>query len=306
MTCLNPYVVSIGLAFGCGRCYFCRMKKAKEWTHRIILESTQHGQNAFITLTYSDENLPANSSLDPRQLQLFLKRLRKSLPDSMQIRFFAVGEYGDTTQRPHYHCALFGYPPCRSPTIRKGQPCLCGPCVGIRTAWSSNGIPLGHISVGTLEPASAGYIAAYATKSMEQSDADKIYPAGRTPPFSRQSNRPGIGAGIADDVASVLLETGFDKIQNLPTHLQHGTDRRPLGRYLRNRIRARVGIPKEVATEYGLNQLKTKMSPLREIALRSPPGTRSNTFREELVKAFDVKRLQILGKKAIYKQRKKL
>lgn len=306
MTCLNPYVISIGLAFGCGRCFFCRRKKAKEWTHRIILEAAQHESNCFVTLTYNDEYLPAGGTLVPSDLQLFLKRLRFSIQPE-KIRFFGVGEYGDRTRRPHYHLALFGYPPCSAPEVLRGASCHCPACSGISRAWSMDGRSYGHISCGTLEPASAGYIAAYATKSMEKTDADKITPPGCIPPFSRQSNRPGIGAGVADDIAAVLLEHTRAEMGSIPNHLSYGrNERRPLGRYLRNRIRERIGISKTVAVAHGMAKLTEKLQPLREIALRAPEGSRENTFREELVSAFDVKRLQILKKHAIFKQRKKL
>lgn len=306
MTCLNPYIVSIGLAFGCGRCFFCRSKKAKEWTHRIILEASQHADNSFVTLTYSDEYIPAGGTLVPSDLQLFLKRLRFSISPA-KIRFFAVGEYGDNTRRPHYHLALFGYPSCAAPLVRNGKTCRCTNCVGIARAWSVDGISLGFISNGTLEPSSAGYIAAYATKSMEKTDADKITPPGCLPPFSRQSNRPGIGAAICDDIADVLLRNNCNGMDTLPLYLEHGKgSRRPLGRYLRSKIRERIGISKDDATRYGLEQLEKKMLPLRQIALMAPPGTREITFKEELVKAYDNKRLQITTRRKIYKQVKKL
>lgn len=306
MTCLNPYVVSIGLAFGCGRCFFCRRKKAKEWTHRIILEAAEHKDNAFVTLTYDDDHLPEGGTLVPRHLQLFLKKLRKSV-EPARLRFFGVGEYGDRTRRPHYHVALFGYPPCSSLTVRSGSPCRCPSCVGVTRAWSDENGSLGFVSVGRLEPASAGYVAAYATKSMEKDDADVITPEGCVPPFSRQSNRPGIGAGVADDIASALLQHGATDISNVPLHLSHGNkSRRPLGRYLRNRICERIGVPKDERTAFGLKALEKKMQPLREIALKASAGTRTITFREELVKADDNRRLQIMKKHAIFKQRKKL
>lgn len=305
MTCTNPYIVAIGLAFGCGRCFYCRRAKAKVWTHRIILESAEYEDNSFLTLTYNDESLPPNGSLDPDQLQRFFKRLRKAFePD--KIRFFAVGEYGDRTQRPHYHAALFNYPPCNAPNRPRGAPCNCEPCTRIAAAWTERGRSLGHISLGTLEPASAGYVAAYATKSMDKDDSDIRTPPGCIPPFSRQSNRPGIGAGVSDNIASVLLQHSFTNMEDLPTHLSHGTDRRPLGRYLRNRIRARIGIEKETATAYGYKKIETKMQHLRFIALHAEPGKREATFKEELVRETENKRKQIDARYKIMKQRRKL
>ena len=65
-----------------------------------------HPHNAYITLTYNDDHLPANGSLQPRDLQLFWKRLRKARTPG--IRYYACGEYGDQTARPHYHAIIFG------------------------------------------------------------------------------------------------------------------------------------------------------------------------------------------------------
>ena len=58
----------------------------------------------FITLTYNNENLPPGDELCKRDLQLFIKRLRKVNPG---IRYFAIGEYGEEGKRPHYHAVIF-------------------------------------------------------------------------------------------------------------------------------------------------------------------------------------------------------
>ena len=49
-----------------------------------------HKENCFVTLTYNDDNLPPDLSLDKRAFQLFMKRLRKRV--KVPIRFFACGE----------------------------------------------------------------------------------------------------------------------------------------------------------------------------------------------------------------------
>ena len=46
-------------------------------------------------------------TLRKRDYQLFMKRLRKAFPND-KIRFYAAGEYGPKTLRPHYHAILFG------------------------------------------------------------------------------------------------------------------------------------------------------------------------------------------------------
>jgi hypothetical protein len=65
----------------------------------------------FLTLTYDTAHVPITEkgymTLCKSDVQLFLKRLRKSLPES-KIKYYAVGEYGGKTMRPHYHLILFG------------------------------------------------------------------------------------------------------------------------------------------------------------------------------------------------------
>ena len=77
----------------CGRCIGCRLERARQWSIRCIHEASLYEANCFVTLTYDDDNLPLDGSLRPRDMVLFLKRLRKRFGPG--IRFFQCGEYGD-------------------------------------------------------------------------------------------------------------------------------------------------------------------------------------------------------------------
>ena len=99
------YVVEIP----CGRCVACRLNRAREWSLRIMNELAYHKDACFLTLTYDDEHLPEDKSLSKRDFQLFMKRFRKDF--GLPVRFFACGEYGKKTFRPHYHVIFFGVSP---------------------------------------------------------------------------------------------------------------------------------------------------------------------------------------------------
>jgi len=60
--------------------------------------------------TRTDETPAHADSLIKRDVQLFVKRLRKDQDARglAKIRYYLVGEYGDQTKRPHYHAAIFG------------------------------------------------------------------------------------------------------------------------------------------------------------------------------------------------------
>lgn len=184
------------LTVPCGQCLGCRFQRAEAWTIRIIHESQQHAENAFITLTYSEENLPPNGSLCFDDVTKFFKRLRKSLKGK-KISYYYCGEYGEDFSRPHYHICLFGHdfssdrflwrmsdsgPIYRSPSLEK--------------LWDK-----GFSEIGTLEYDSARYTAGYVQKKVTGKNAEshyqKILPDGEiiqlTPEAARMSRRPAIG-----------------------------------------------------------------------------------------------------------------
>lgn len=90
----------------CGQCIGCRLERSRQWAMRCVHEASLYEDNCFVTLTYDNENLPYDMSLNLRHFQLFMKRLRKAYT-GRRIRFFHCGEYGDQNGRPHYHAILF-------------------------------------------------------------------------------------------------------------------------------------------------------------------------------------------------------
>lgn len=175
----------------CGKCLECLQRKSVEWSFRIMQEASLYDKNCFLTLTYNDENLPVDGSVSRREVQLFIKRLRKSLTP-LKIRFFACGEYGKQRLRPHYHIIIFNWFPSdcflcsshkvsdklyRSPFLEK--------------IWTK-----GFSSVGDLTLDSAKYCAKYMQKSQfENRRKNGTY--GLYPPFVQMSNRNGIGYDFA-------------------------------------------------------------------------------------------------------------
>lgn len=186
-----------------------------------------HTDSSFLTLTYDAEHLPSGGTLVPRDVQLFLKRLRKAI-SPVALRYFFVGEYGDDTQRPHYHAALFGVG--------------LNAVEDVRRAWAR-----GNIMLGDLTPQSAAYIAGYVTKKMTSKDDPRL--EGRHPEFSRMSLRPGIGAPAVSTIADALRnEHGAGFISDnadVPMNLRHAGKMMPLGRYVRSKLRSELGL-KEV------------------------------------------------------------
>jgi len=149
------------------------MNRRRVWTHRLLPEQRSHEFSSFATLTYADEHLPRGQTVVPKHTQDWLKRLRDLLGPTRPIRYYLVGEYGDESQRPHYHAALFGLSHLEHETLAR--------------SW-----PMGHTLLGTLTKESAQYVAGYVTKKMTAPDDPRLN--GRHPEFARMSLRPGIGA----------------------------------------------------------------------------------------------------------------
>jgi hypothetical protein len=243
MLCKSPYMKN-NVAFGCGQCTPCRINKRRLWTHRIILESMTHDNNAFVTLTYNDDNLPKDGTLVPKDLRDWQKRLRYHA--DVDLRFFSVGEYGDRTQRPHYHAAVFGFPGCAS----NSNACNCIACKTLRASWDK-----GFVHNGTLTKDSAQYIAGYVTKKMTNKNDDKVksYLQGRHPEFARMSNRPGIGAPALDFIQEMLeTDHGCDfmaELNDVPDIIKVCGKEMLLGSYLKNKLREKMGVTNEIKEE---------------------------------------------------------
>lgn len=84
----------------CGKCKECKREKAFEMVERIKQELKKNNDAYFLTLTYDEEH---KKQLNKRDIQLFIKKYRKK----QKLRYFYVGELGETTKRPHYHAIIF-------------------------------------------------------------------------------------------------------------------------------------------------------------------------------------------------------
>lgn len=98
------------LLLPCGQCIECRLDRSRVWATRLMHEAKSHDESCFLTLTYDDEHVPKNGSLNKSHLRSFFNDLRGRLSYNGEgkIKFFAVGEYGEKSQRPHYHAIVFG------------------------------------------------------------------------------------------------------------------------------------------------------------------------------------------------------
>ncbi|WNK12753.1 MAG: replication initiator protein [Microvirus sp.] len=164
------------MSFPCGKCNYCLQNRRADWTFRLNTESKQSKTAYFLTLTYDEEHQPKKEeldsdtgelftchTLDKKDLQDFIKLLRyyndtagqfinlgstKTAMDQMfselwpPIKYYAVGEYGGQTFRPHYHLIIFNIKP---PVLDK-----------LLQIWGK-----GHVYIGSVEPASVHYVTKY-------------------------------------------------------------------------------------------------------------------------------------------------
>lgn len=158
------------LQIPCGGCVGCRLDRAAEWQSRLVHESKMHLFNVFLTLTYSDENLPENGTLVKDHFQKFMMRLRKSIYPT-KVRYYMCGEYGSQTQRPHYHAILFGHDFADKKYHKKTPQ---GDKLYISNTldrlWGH-----GHCWIGSVTPESCGYVARYIMKKITGDAAELHY-----------------------------------------------------------------------------------------------------------------------------------
>lgn len=167
----------------CGHCSECLMERAKSWATRGSLESDRYMNNSFVTLTYDNKYLP-KTGLSKRDVQLFMKRLRKHYGEG--IRYFFCGEYGPKTLRPHYHAIIFNWFPEDAKYYCKGTH---GGVVYhskvLNQLWN-----MGRCEVSDVNFDDICYVARYCVKKANPVDLSEL---GYNREFILMSRKPGIG-----------------------------------------------------------------------------------------------------------------
>lgn len=197
--------------FPCGKCPECLRKRQNDWVFRLSQEKKHATSAVFLTLTYSEENLifgEIHPTLHKRDYQNFMKRLRKHVNDkNIKIKYYACGEYGGITKRPHYHAIMYNLPPGYISNSNF-----------LTNIWQN-----GHVDIGTCTGASIRYVAKYIMKGRLSEEELE----GRMPEFSLMSKKLGIGYLTPSMITHLnqkmqpytKIEGG--KLQPLPRYFKH-------------------------------------------------------------------------------------
>jgi len=211
MECRKPrYLHKIDMVVPCGECEFCLATKRSDWALRLHWESRMHTVKRFITLTYADPHLVwknGTSQLSKEHLQKWLRAVRDK---GYKLRYFAVGEYGSKTYRPHYHIILFGDIPDEV----------------LRQSWH-----YGHIHVGEVNDASIMYCLGYLINGRTWKMRN-----GRERPFALMSRRPGIGSNYLSPEMVAWHKSGRKN------YVQFYDQRRHLPRYYKTKIFSKIDL----------------------------------------------------------------
>lgn len=247
MTCINPRLayrktngqftlaktgqepIANSILVPCGVCMACRIKHTRDWSTRMVHEAYTHKtESSFITLTYDDEHLPDHNNLIPNHLSDFVREVRRKIKPQ-KLRYFGVGEFGETTGRAHYHAILFGYMPDDIKPFKKndsGDQLYTSQL--LQQCWKHKG----HITVGNFNTTTAEYCSKYITKAL-MGDKALRYTDSTTGeivlkqlPFQRASNRPGIGSEFYNIYKENLFATDETVIDGKKRSLPKAYDRK--------------------------------------------------------------------------------
>uniref|UniRef100_A0AAU8B902 Replication initiator protein n=1 Tax=Dulem virus 104 TaxID=3145581 RepID=A0AAU8B902_9VIRU len=260
---ISPYIDKSVVDFvqiPCGKCIGCRLDYAKQWANRLMLEAQYHDEAYFVTLTYDDAHVPRTWYSDPetgeaqqaltlkkRDFQLFMKRLRKwqdgicnndNCDRDSSIRYFAAGEYGSKTYRPHYHAIIFnlhlddlvfwkynelGHAYYTSESLERIW-AVRNPERGVLSPLTR----LGMVVVAKVTWETCAYTARYTAKKNNTAGDDFFETFNMEKPFTLMSRRPGIGRQYYNDHPDMF---DFNTI-NIPT--ADGGRKVPIPKYFNN------------------------------------------------------------------------
>lgn len=205
----------------CGKCVLCLKRRQNAWAFRLEEETKVSISACFITLTYAVEPISMNGhpTLLKSDFQKFMKRLRKQL-NNQGIKYYACGEYGEKTYRPHYHAIMFNLPPSWLQDSEK-----------LTRTWAH-----GHVDISPNTTATMRYVTKYIMKGRHNPEhiididtGEIILEDDRFPPFSLMSKKMGLA-----HLTPAMLRHYKEKLISYVT-LPGGTAT-ALPRYFRNKI----------------------------------------------------------------------
>jgi len=237
------------LLLPCGTCIGCRKSKAREWALRCQLELSHHSVASWATLTYDDEHVPW--TLSKWHLQTFVRSLRKKL-GTKSVRYFASGEYGESTRRPHYHAILFGVPQ-HHPTLQR--------------SW-----PHGHLRSDPISPANIAYTAGYCSKKLGwKLDSERVDPdTGELwqPPFILMSRNPGLGGNARDTYRASWRDTAIYNGLEIPVprYLHQGWQKTATPHQIQTLKEQKLAKPKRDTSKASLKAAEAHAESLHQIS----------------------------------------
>lgn len=211
--------VDLELQVPCGQCIGCRLEKSRQWAVRATHEASLYLRNCFVTLTYDDESLPENSSLDLAAPVAFMKRLRKKYGEG--IRSFGCGEYGEKFQRPHYHICLFNhdFPDKKLWQTNNGNKLYVSE--SLKALW-----PYGFSTIGPVNFETAAYVARYVTKKITGKKAALHYGKRQPEKAVCISRNPGLAKPWFDKFSSDVYPDDFVVVRGKKMRPPHYYDYR--------------------------------------------------------------------------------
>lgn len=179
----SPYSEQKGFNVPCGKCWGCRLNHARQWALRCCHEAQIYREekelpSSFITLTFNPK-IKDPTSLNKRDFQLFMKRLRKKYSD-IPIRYYHSGEYGEKNGRPHYHAIIFGIN-FDDRVLWSEKPNKLYTSETLTSLW-----PYGYHIIGNVTFETASYTARYIMKKQYGKNAVEHY-QDRIPEYSTMS-----------------------------------------------------------------------------------------------------------------------
>lgn len=114
--CYNKiYLPDKNITVDCKKCLNCIANMKHQYAERMIHEAYKYKASYFITNTYNDIYVPIKNSklsLNKKHMRNYIMRINKHVKTTNGTwKYFASGEYGETTARPHYHAVILSNRP---------------------------------------------------------------------------------------------------------------------------------------------------------------------------------------------------